>query len=117
MAKIVKTFFFVATCALVLKQTEAGSSTFVSSVSSAPPPSENWGNCPSCREGQKDKETYEEWKLWHLQRPGNPDGNCPGNRAKRIFNGIPYGLPNKCCCEPINNPAYPGRPPTGFPEK
>lgn len=76
------------------------------------------GNCPNCIEGQKDKLTYDEWRLKNLERPGISDGYCPGNRVKRIFNGSLQTPPvaNKCCCEPVNSSNYPDKPPTGLPE-
>lgn len=55
--------------------------------------------CPNCIEGRKTM-SPEEWTAKHLKRPAPADGTCPGNREKIIFKGTP----NKCCCEPLNNP-------------
>jgi hypothetical protein len=80
------------------------------------------GNCPNCATGQLDprKNTFDEYRQFNLDVKKNSptDGNCPGNRAKRIFDGS-KGIPpveNVCCCEPINSPFYDTWPPTGLPQ-
>lgn len=55
--------------------------------------------CPDCIVG-KNTMLFEEWSAKHLKRPGPADGTCAGSREKIIFKGTP----NKCCCEPSNNP-------------
>ncbi|CRK95420.1 CLUMA_CG008705, isoform A [Clunio marinus] len=76
--------------------------------------------CQNCIQGQKDKLTYLEWKQKNWDRPGQPDGTCPGNRNKRIIAGAYLDPPqegNKCCCEPVNSPNYPEvNVPSGQPE-
>lgn len=68
---------------------------------SVPPPVNppNQPNCPDCIAGQGVLPD-DQWAQLHFNRPGPPDGNCPGNRSKIIF----MGNPNKCCCNPNNNP-------------
>lgn len=65
----------------------------------APTPIDVSGNCPACIAGQGVL-PYDVWANLHFNRPGPPEGNCPGMRSKIIF----IGNPNKCCCNPDNNP-------------
>lgn len=80
------------------------------------------GNCPNCATGQLDpwKNSFAEYRQWNLWVKKNAplDGNCPGNRVKRIFNGALGNPPraNICCCEPTNSPFYTVWLPTGQPQ-
>ena len=65
----------------------------------APITTERPGNCPACIAGQGVL-PYDVWANLHFNRPGPAEGNCPGMRSKIIF----IGNPNKCCCNPDNNP-------------